>query len=226
MTSVLYVLTLQKLRLTFSHSFWSHIGFESCRNIAVNKRKYCHSLSLSRAPPTGDSGALAGAAPAPRSCPSLAAAASLQHEAAAARDGPHNRQPSQSPSSLPRYSITPPRSTPLRWAGRPWQGGSASPGHGSGLSRWSAASPLVGAAPPGPASFGRAGARMGCSGHPPPATSGGRWCRIRPPWVRIWPPADGGAPPPFGAVPPAPAAAVLAGARLGASGRPLAISGG
>lgn len=28
MTSVLYVLTLQKLRLTFSHSFWSHIGFE------------------------------------------------------------------------------------------------------------------------------------------------------------------------------------------------------
>ena len=102
-------------------------------------------LSLSRAPPTGDSGALAGAAPAPRSCPSLAAAASLQREAAAARDGPHNRQPSQPPSSLPRYSTTPPRSTPLWWAGRPWQGGSASPGHGSGLTRWLAASPLLSA---------------------------------------------------------------------------------
>ena len=183
------------------------------------------SCSLSRAPPTGDSGALAGAAPAPRSCPSLAAAASLQREAAAARDGPHNRQPSQPPSSLPRYSTTPPRSTPLRWAGRPWQGGSASPGHGSGLSRWSAASPLVGAAPPSPASFVRVGERMGCSGHPP--------CYLWRPVVPN-PPSLGPdlatrgwwRPPPFGAVPPAPAAAVLAGARLGASGRPPAISGG
>lgn len=81
----------------------------------------------------GDSGALVGAALAPRSCPSPAATTALRCAEAAACDGPHNRQPSQPSSSLPHSSTTPPRSTPLRRAGRTWQGGSASPGHGSGF---------------------------------------------------------------------------------------------
>jgi hypothetical protein len=121
---------ISNYKTLFKHKFTSHLPSTGDRRTLPSPE---HSQRASR-------GRLAGAA---RDCPSHHFSARRRRPpACGGGGGPHNRQPPQLPFFLPHSSTTPPRSMVLRRAGRPWKSGSASPGHGSGLTRWLAASPL------------------------------------------------------------------------------------